>query len=46
MKKAIIIIGIVVAVASLLFELCVLKTYANKPAGEVPFWIFWLLSGN
>lgn len=38
-------IGILAAIviAAVIFEIWVAITYGSKPAGEVPFWAFWVM---
>lgn len=43
MKKALIIGGIILIIITVIFEIWVSTTYANKPINEVPFWVLWLL---
>lgn len=38
-------IGILAAIviAAVIFEIWTAITYGGKPAGEVPFWVFWVM---
>lgn len=42
----IVIIGLILVVGAIAFEIYIFKTYANMPASEVPFWVWWFLLGR
>ena len=44
MKKGIFITCIIIVIIAIIFEVWCAFTYGNKPAGEVPFWVFWLMN--
>ena len=44
MSKGIIVLAVIIVIAAIIFEVWCAFTYGNKPAGEVPFWVFWLMS--
>jgi hypothetical protein len=44
MSKGFIALIVIIAIASIAFEIWCAFTYAGKPAGEVPFWVFWVMS--
>lgn len=46
MKKSFIVICIIIAIISIIFEIYLMVTYAGKPTSEIPFWVVWFLFGN
>lgn len=44
MNKGIFIACIVIVIIAIIFNIWLGVTYGNKPADEVPFWVFWLMS--
>lgn len=43
MNKGVFIACIVVMIIVIIFNIWLWVTYGNKPAGEVPFWVFWFM---
>ena len=44
MKKVLLVIGVLIALAAIAFDIWAVVTYGNKPASEVPAWALWLLT--
>lgn len=43
MNKGVFIACIVVMIIVIIFNIWLGVTYGGKPAGEVPFWVFWIM---
>ena len=46
MSRPAMVILAVILIAIIIFEIWTAVTYGGKPAGEVPFWAFWVLMGD
>lgn len=44
MSKGIIIACFIIVAIAIIFNFWLGMTYGNTPAGEVPFWVFWLMN--
>lgn len=44
MSKGLIAFAVIVVIIAIIFEIWCVFTYGDKPAGEVPFWVFWIMS--
>lgn len=44
MSKGLIAIIVIILIAAIIFEVWCAFTYGGKPASEVPFWVFWVMS--
>ena len=44
MSKALIALVVMIIIAAIIFEIWCAFTYAGMPAGEVPFWVFWVMN--
>ena len=43
MSKFLIALVVIVFIIGVAFEIWCACTYGGKPAGEVPFWVFWVI---
>jgi len=46
MSRPAMVILAIILIAIIIFEIWTAITYGGKPAGEVPFWAFWVLIGD
>ena len=44
MSKGFIALVVIILIAIIIFEIWTAVTYGGKPASEVPFWAFWVMS--
>ena len=44
MSKGLIAIIVIILIAAIIFEVWCAFTYGGKLAGEVPFWVFWVMN--
>ena len=44
MSKTAMVIWTIILIAIIIFEIWTAITYGGKPASEVPFWAFWIMS--
>lgn len=44
MKKVLLVIGVLIALATVAFDIWIVVTYGNKPVSEIPSWALWLFT--
>ena len=44
MSRPAMVILAIILIAIIIFEIWTAVTYGGKPAGEVPFWAFWIMN--
>ena len=44
MSKVFIALMVIIVIVAIIFEIWTAITYGGKPASEVPFWAFWIMS--